>query len=159
IGLSPARVVRATVRAAAGFAALSALATLAWGTEASAPGRLARSLLDQSKRSCAGEVAPRTAHVPFVGVTWLCFQDQAPRLTGALAGGGGIFTAADLAISDDLRSLDFSDMRLLLGGGGGVRVHVDAARVTGLSPWGRASNLMPAARAILLSLTGAGLAL
>jgi hypothetical protein len=159
IGLSPARVVRATAGFAAAFAALSALAALAWGTEASAPGRLARALVDQSKRSCAGEVAPRTAHVPFVGVTWLCFEDQAPRLTGALPGGGGTFTAADLSISDDLRSLDFSDMRLLLGERGGVRVHVDAAHVTGLSPWGRASNLAPAARAVLLSATGACLAL
>jgi hypothetical protein len=159
LGLSPARVVRSTVGVAAGFAAFSALAALAWGTEASAPGRLARSLVEQSKRSCAGEVVPRTAHVPFVGVTWLCFQDQAPRLSGALPGGGGTFTAADLAIADDLRSLYFSDMRLLLGDGGGFRVHVDEARVTGLSPWGRASNLRPAVRALLLSVTGAILAL
>jgi len=159
IGLSPARVVRATVGFAAAFAALSALAGLAWGTEASAPGRLARSLVEQSKRSCAGEVVPRTAHVPFVGVTWLCFQDQAPRLSGALPGGGGTFTAADLAISDDLRSLYVEDMHLLLGNEGRVLVHVDEARVTGLSPWGRASNLRPSARALLLSATGAVLAL
>jgi hypothetical protein len=159
IGLSPARVVRATAWYAAGFAAMSALAALAWGTEASAPGRLARSLVEQSKQSCAGEVVPRTAHVPFVGVTWLCFQDQAPRLSGSLPGGGGTFTAADLAISDDLRSLYFADMRMMLGEGGGVRVHVDQAQVTGLSPWGRASNLRPATRALLLSTTGAILAL
>jgi hypothetical protein len=159
IGLSPARVVRRTVVAAAGFAALSALAALAWGTEASAPGRLARSLVDQSKRSCADEVTPRTAHVPFVGVTWLCFRGHAPRLSGTLPGGGGTFTAADLVISDDLRSLDFSDMRLLLGERGGVRVHVDRAQVNGLSPWGRASNLAPSARAVLLSATGSCLAL
>jgi hypothetical protein len=159
IGLGPVGVVRKTVIVAAGFAALSALAALAWGTEASAPGRLARSLVDQSKRSCAGEVVPRTAHVPFVGVTWLCFQGQAPRLSGTLPGGGGTFTAADLVISDDLRSLEFFDMRLLLGERGSVKLHVDQARVNGLSPWGRASNLAPSARAVLLSTTGSGLAL
>src|SRR6478609_220082 len=38
IGLSPARVVRSTIGFAAAFAALSALAALAWGAEASAPG-------------------------------------------------------------------------------------------------------------------------
>ena len=158
IGLSPARVVRGDMGFAAAFAALSALAGLAWGAEASAPGRLARSLVEQSKRSCAGEVVPRTAHVPFVGVTWLCFQDQAPRLSGALPGGGGTFTAADLAISDDLgRSI----CRTCICCSATRRraVHVDEARVSGLSPWGRASNLRPAARALLLSATGAVLAL
>jgi hypothetical protein len=159
IGLGPARVVRASVAAALGFAAMAALAALVWGTEAAAPGRLARSLVEQSKRSCAGEVTPRAAHIPFVGATWLCFQQHPPRLSGALPGGGGTFTATDLAISDDLRSLHFSDMRLLLGEAGNIRLHVDEAHVTGLSPWGRASNLRPAFRAALLSLTGAGLAL
>jgi hypothetical protein len=159
LGLSPARVVRATLLPALGFAALAAVAALAWGTEAASPGRLARSLVEQSRRSCAGEVAPRAAHIPFVGVTWLCFERTAPRLSGELPGGGGTFSAADLVISDDLRSLDFSDMRLLLGESGKIRVSVRDAHVAGLSPWGRASNLRPAVRAVLLSSTGAGLAL
>jgi hypothetical protein len=157
IGLSPARVVRSTLVAALGFAALSALAATLWGSEASAPGRLARALVEQSKQSCSE--AARTAHVPFVGVTWLCFRDHPPRLSGALPGGGGTFTAADLAISDDLRALSFSDMRLLLGAKSEVRLHVDRAEVNGLSPWGRASNLRPGVRAALLSVTGAVLAL
>ena len=67
--------------------------------------------------------------------------------------------ASDLAISDDLRSLHFADMRLLIGEQGSVRLGVREARVTGLSPWGRASNLRPAVRAFLLSTTGIGLAL
>jgi hypothetical protein len=142
-----------------GFAALAAVAALAWGTEAAAPGRLARSLVDQSKRSCTENVAPRTAHIPFVGVTWLCFQGRPPRLSGALPGGGGSFTAADLSVSDDLRSLYFSDMRLLLGERGDVRLSAREALVSGLSPWGRASNLRPGLRALLLSSTGAALAL
>jgi hypothetical protein len=139
-------------------ATLAALSALAWGTEAAAPGRLARSLVEQSKRSCAEESAPRAAHVPFVGVTWLCFEGREPRLSGALPGGGGTFSATDLTISDDLRSLRFADMRLLLGEGN-VRLGVREAEVGGLSPWGRASNLTPAVRALLLSATGTGLAL
>jgi hypothetical protein len=158
IGLGPARVVRATALPAIGFAALAALSALAWGTEAAAPGRLARSLVEQSRRACAGEVAPRAAYIPFVGVTWLCFEQKEPRLSGTLPGGGGTFTAADLAISDDLRSLDFGDMHLAFGEGGSTRVSARRAHVTGLSPWGRASNLRPAARAVLLSGAGAAFA-
>jgi hypothetical protein len=158
LGLGPGRVVRATAVPALGFAALAALAALAWGTEAAAPGRLARSLVEQSRRACAGEVAPRAAHIPFVGVTWLCFEGREPRLSGTLPGGGGAFTAADLAISDDLRSLHFADMRLLLGESGAIRLRVREADISGLSPWGRASNLRPALRALLLSSTGMGLA-
>jgi hypothetical protein len=157
-GLGPARVVRATTLPALGFAALAALSALAWGTEAAAPGRLARSLVEQSRRACAGEVAPRAAYIPFVGVTWLCFEQKEPRLSGTLPGGGGTFTAADLAISDDLRSLDFGDMRLAFGDAGDVRVTARRAHVTGLSPWGRASNLRPALRAVLLSGAGAAFA-
>jgi hypothetical protein len=158
IGLGPARVVRATALPALAFAALAALSALAWGTEAAAPGRLARSLVEQSRRACAGEVAPRAAYIPFVGVTWLCFEQKEPRLSGTLPGGGGTFTAADLAISDDLRSLDFGDMHLAFGEGGSTRVSARRAHVTGLSPWGRASNLRPAARAVLLSCAGAAFA-
>jgi hypothetical protein len=91
-------------------------------------------------------------------VTWLCFEGRAPRLSGALPGGGGTFSAADLTISDDLRALHFSDMRLLLGQSGDIRLNVREANVTGLSPWGRASNLRPALRAFLLSSTGMCLA-
>jgi hypothetical protein len=159
LGLGPGRIVRATALPALGFAALAALSALTWGTEAAAPGRLARSLVEQSRRACAGEVAPRAAHIPFVGVTWLCFEGRDPRLSGTLPGGGGAFTAADLAISDDLRSLHFGDMRLLLGESGNIRLNVREAEVVGLSPWGRASNLRPALRALLLSTTGIGLAL
>jgi hypothetical protein len=159
LGLGPGRIVRATTVPALAFAALAALSALAWGTEAAAPGRLARSLVEQSRRACAGEVAPRAAHIPFVGVTWLCFEGRAPRLSGTLPGGGGAFTAADLAISDDLRSLHFADMRLLVGEKGTIRVNVREAEISGLSPWGRASNLRPALRALVLSTTGMGLAL
>ena len=157
LGISPVRIVRATAFPAAVFAALAALSALAWGTEAAAPGRLARSLVEQSRRSCAGVAAPRAAEIPFVGVTWLCFEGQPPRLAGMLPGGGGAFSAASLEVSDDLRSLRFADMGLLLGESGNVRVRVREARVQGLSPWGRASNLRPLTRALLLSSTGTAL--
>lgn len=169
IGQSPAMIVRSSVPIALAFTALAGVATLAWGTEAAAPGRLARALVDEARRSCEGQTAPRAADVPFVGLTWLCFppssapgasaQGSRPRLTGALPGGAGAFTAADVTVSDDLRSLQFHEMQLLFGGGGDIRVRAGDARITGLSPWGRASNLPPALRAMVLSFTGTILAL
>jgi hypothetical protein len=163
IGQSPARIVATSLPVALAFAALAGVAALAWGTEAAAPGRLARSLVEQSKRSCAAQPSPAINDVPFVGVTWLCFgrasQAGGPRLAGALPGASGAFTAADMTVSDDLRSLEFRDMRLLFGEATAVRVHAAEARIQGLSPWGRASNVRPGMRALLLSFTGAALAL
>jgi hypothetical protein len=159
IGMRPLEVVRTTLAPALFCAALAAVAALAWGTEAAAPGRLARSLVEESKRTCETAREPRVAQVPFVGVTWLCFAEAPPRLTGSVPRGAGTFSAADLEVSDDLRTLRFSDLRLLMGNAGAVRVHAAAARISGMSPFGRASNLRPAARAALLSVTGALLAL
>jgi hypothetical protein len=159
-GMSPAAVVRTTIVPAAFFAALAAVAALAWGTEAAAPGRLARDLLAESRRSCASAAAAGAVEVPVVGVTWLCSPSEPPRVVGSLPGGAhGTFTALDLRVSDDLRAIELTDMKIMFDAALPVHVHAKAAGVTGLSPWGRASNLRPSARALLLSLTGAGLAL
>jgi hypothetical protein len=160
VGLRPWDIVRTTLVPVLLFAALAGVAALVWGTEAAAPGRLARSLVDQARRTCEETRHARVEQVPIVGVTWLCFPDAPPRLTGRLPGGGaGAFSAADLFISDDLRTLSFSDMRLLLGPTGAIRVHAARTTVAGASPLGHASNLRPVVRAILLSGTGALLAL
>jgi hypothetical protein len=159
-GLSPGAVVRATLLPAAFFAALAAVAALAWGTEAAAPGRLARDLVAQSKRACDGATSARAADVPLVGVTWLCNPGEPPRVVGSLPGRArGTFTAFGLRVSDDLRAVEVEDMKMTFGDSVPVRVHAKVASIAGLSPWGRASNLRPAIRAALLSLTGAGLAL
>ena len=158
-GTSPAGVVRMTLVALLGFAVLTAVTSLAWGREAAAPGRLARSLVAPSKHSCAGATTQRAAFVPFMDVTWLCFPGAPPRLAGKLPTGGGFFSARDLSISDDLRSVDFADLRLMLGEKGAVRVRAEQGHVHGLAPWGRGSNLAPTERALLLSSTGALLAL
>jgi hypothetical protein len=158
MGRSPARIVSLSLPVALGFAVLAAAAALAGGLDAAAPGRLARSLVSESKQVCRAGLGAKPADVPFVGVTWLCFPGAPARLAGELPGRAGVFTAADIDVSDDLRSLRLSDMRLLLGERN-IRVHVSDAHVVGLSPWGRASNLPAAVRAVLLSSTGAALAL
>ena len=141
------------------FAALAAGASLAWGTEARAPGRLARALVGQAQVACADQGPPRAIQVPIVGVSWLCFEHDPPRLVGAVPGGGGTFSSSALWISDDLTDLRLSDMHLLLGSSGTVRVHAEHTSNGGVSPLGRPSNLRPWARAGLLSMTGALLAL
>ena len=159
-GTSPAGVVRTTLVAAAGFALLTATASLVSGREAAAPGRLARALITESKESCGKQDAGgRSAYVPFVGLTWLCFPDAPPRLAGQLPTGGGSFSARDLSISDDLRSLELADLRLMLGEKGTITVRAEQAHVRGLAPWGRGSNVSAWQRALLLSLTGAAMAL
>jgi hypothetical protein len=159
-GMSPGAVVRTTLVPALFFAALAAVAALAWGTEAAAPGRMARDLVAQSRQSCVGATQARAVEVPIVGVTWLCNPGEEPRVVGSFPGGGrSTFTALDLRVSDDLRAVELSDMKIMFDSVVPVHVHAKAAGVTGLSPWGRASNLRPSTRALLLSLTGAGLAL
>jgi hypothetical protein len=159
-GTSPAGIVRTTLVAATSFAVLTAVASLVSGREAAAPGRLARALVAESKQSCGGETAGgRSAYVPFVGLTWLCFADAPPRLAGQLPTGGGSFSARDLSISDDLRSLELEDLRLMLGEKGAIAVRAEHAHVRGLAPWGRGSNLSAVQRALLLSLTGGAMAL
>lgn len=157
-GASPAGIVRTTIVAALAFAALTALASLTWGREAAAPGRLARALVAESKASCRGG-GDGAAFIPFVGLTWLCFPGAEPRLSGQLPAGGGAFSARDLSISDDLRSLEFADLRLLLGEKGKVAVRAQSAEIRGLAPWGRGSNLAAPLRALLLAITGPALAL
>ncbi len=158
-GTSPVAIVRTTLGVAMGFALLTALASLAWGREASAPGRLARALVSESRRACDNASDQRAAYVPFVGVTWLCFSHAPPRLAGQLPTGGGTFSAGELSIGDDLRSLEFSDLRLLVGEKGSIAVHAETAAVRGLPPWGRGSNLSAVQRALLLSLTSGAMAL
>jgi len=159
-GMSPGAVVRTTILPAAFFAALAAVAAAAWGAEAAAPGRMARELLAQSKQSCLAANVTQAVDVPIVGVTWLCNPGDPPRVVGSLPGGGqGKFSALDLRVSDDVRTVDLTDMKMLLGDAVPIHVHAKTASITGLSPFGRASNLRPAVRAMLMSLTGAGLAL
>lgn len=159
IGVSPSRIVRSTLPPALAFAALAALAAAAWGTDAAAPGRLARSLVAEARAACEASPA-RAAFVPLVRASWLCFPHAPARLVGAMPGAAETpFTASSLWVSDDLGTVSVEDLHLSLGGSFATRVHAGRARVTGLPPWARASNLRPALRALLLSSTGALLAL
>jgi hypothetical protein len=165
IGVRPLRVIADGWPAALGVALAAGLASAAWGREAVAPGRVVRDLIAEARAACLASPPPAVAEVPLVGLSWICLPGREPLVVGPApvdpdAGGG--FGARAIAVSDDLRSLDASELTLVLPatekGGGEVRLHAGAASIRGLAPVGRASNLTVPARVVLLSVSAALLA-
>ncbi len=140
-----------------GLALAAALAgvALVYGSDATAPGRVATELVAQARLSCVHAATPTTYAIPFTDLTWLCAPDRAPRLVGQAPGSmrGAVLTASDARISGDFRGLELHDARLLLAGDTPVAVHVATLSIRGMSPWAQASTLPPAWRALLLALT------
>jgi hypothetical protein len=140
-----------------GLALAVALAgvALVYGSDATAPGRVATELVAQARLSCVHATTPTTYAIPFTDLTWLCAPDRAPRLVGQAPGSmrGAVLTASDARISGDFRGLELDDARLLLAGDTPVAVHVATLSMHGMSPWAQASTLPPAWRALLLALT------
>ncbi|HEX3346408.1 MAG TPA: hypothetical protein VHS09_17610 [Polyangiaceae bacterium] len=136
---------------AVGLAAVA----LVYGSDATAPGRVATELVAQARVACVRATAPTTYAIPFTDLTWLCAPDRAPRLVGQAPGAmrGAVLTAADARIAGDFRALDLDDARLLLAGETPVAVHVAALSIHGMPPWAQASTLPPAWRALVLALT------
>jgi hypothetical protein len=158
LGVSPLQLVTRSVPRAAAAAAVAATVLSVCDVDANAPGRIAAQLIDQGRSSCAGAAEPRSALVPMVGVTWLCFPGQPPRVTGPLPKSGGRtwFTAAELHPSEDLRTFVLEDLRLATRPESGLpraRLRVRHATVTGLQAWGRPSTLTVMRRAALIACT------
>lgn len=130
--------------------------TLAWQASTDHPGRFARELIEGGRGECDEDVGNlRSISVPVVGLTWLCFPGT-PRITGPVpkSGGRAWFSAAELAVSEDLtafRARDVaigsapSESKFRLG------LRVAEANVTGLPAWGRSLPLSPMARAMLVA--------
>jgi hypothetical protein len=169
LGVRPLTLALTATPTVGALALAAGLASHAVGLDAAAPGRLARSLLAQARATCVAEPAPAAAHVPLLGLTWVCLAGEPPRLVGALPMGGTpsstTLAAATIALSDDLRTLQLGDAEVLTrldaavsAPGLGARVRVRSAMVRGLPAIGRASNLSPAARALVLGGTVLALA-
>ena len=164
LGASPLRLVAGCLPHVAllGTATFGALASC--DTDASSPGRMAASLVNQGRSSCRDATSPRSALVPMVGVTWLCFPQQPPRVAGKLPtiGDRAWFTAAQLRPSPDLRTFELDDLRLVTrpeGASPQLRLHAGCAQVVGLNPWGRSAKLPIMARAALVASVAALLSL
>lgn len=140
--------VRTLARLAPQGAALAcalAVASFALGRTSAAPGHVVGVLLAEGREACAAAAEPVSRPVPFVGSTWLCVPDRAPRLVGRAPLGGIAFSAGDVRVGDDLRRLELDDASLLAGR---VHVRVGALVLRGLSPLGEASSLPPWLRAL-----------
>ncbi|GMV16735.1 MAG: hypothetical protein HS104_28430 [Polyangiaceae bacterium] len=164
LGVSPARLVASAAPHLAAFGLLAVLVGLAWGSSADVPGRFAVDLLAQGRASCARATTPRSAEVPLVGVTWLCFPGQPPRVAGRLPGlaDNARFTAQSFTPSDDLREVRLSDLRVVtkkLDERYRLELSVKQGTVRGLPGWGRSAKLTVGVRSVLAATTAIILAL
>jgi hypothetical protein len=165
LGAPPQRIAFATLPVALTFALVACASIASWDAETGAPGRFATQLIEHGRASCDRASEPRSALVPLVSVTWLCFPGRSPRVAGPLprSAGRAWFTARSLEPSDDLRTFLLGDLRLLMKTDSKVlpriRVHADRASVSGLPRWGRPARLPIAVRAVLISGTAVWLAL
>ncbi len=146
VGASPLRLVLGASPRIAAFVLAAALVGAAWGSSADVPGRFAAELVEQGRASCARATSPKSAQVPLVGVTWLCFPGEPPRVTGGLPGLGefGSFTARALRPSDDLRQVRFDELRVFtrkVDDQPSLELSVQTATVRGLPGWGRSAKL------------------
>lgn len=140
------------------LAALLGGVALLYGSDASAPGRVATELVESARASCAQATSPTTYAIPFTDMTWLCAPDREPRLVGSPSGSLAqtVVTARGARISGDFRSVELDDARLLLSastGPGRVAIHVAALGLRRMPPWARASTLPAPLRAALFALT------
>lgn len=164
-GISPIGVIARSAPAMLAVLAAAAIAASSWGREARAPGRAARDLLAAARAACVAAAPPAAADVPLLGVSWICLAGESPRVIGPAplheGASRGVLAASALAISDDLATIEATDLVLLLptaAAGAEARIHVGSASIRGISPIARASNLPVGLRAAVLSLSAGALA-
>lgn len=162
LGERPERTVLRLAPQGAALALALAAVALVYGSDASAPGRVATELVEQGRTSCARASAPATYAIPFTDMTWLCAPDRAPRLVGRGPGAmrAAVLSASNARIAGDFRALELDDARLLFAPAAAspepqpsVAIHVASLTLRGMAPWARASTLPAALRALLLALT------
>ena len=134
---------------------LAAAGSVAWGRDARGPGRVARALLEEGRRSCLGAISrgeTRVIAVPLVRTAWLCRAGHEPLLVGEGAGSAAPidFAASSLIISDDLTSFVARDAQILVPSETPLRIVVGEARILGLHPFSAPSSVPPFVRAATL---------
>ncbi|MFO0755724.1 MAG: hypothetical protein U0359_04505 [Byssovorax sp.] len=185
LGVSPARLLVGSSPLLGSLGLAAGLAAALWGREAAAPGRAIGALLDEARAACAAAPPPAAVPVPLTGISWICLPGEPPRAVGVMpiAGIEGTespaFAAGSIALSDDLRAFSARELVLLVparshseahagqgmgtivndGNIGEVRLSATEATIHGVPPLGRASNLRPLPRALLLAASSALLAL
>jgi hypothetical protein len=154
LGERPSRTALRLMPQALAFAAVIATASALGGADASAPGQVATSLVEQGKTSCEHATTRTTYSVPLVGVTWLCTPNAPARLYGHGPGGMSkvTFTAEGATVAGDMRRIDLERATVLLGDAPDSP-HATLGQLTlrGLSPWASASSLPPSTRAVVMA--------
>ena len=155
-GASPMRLVAQTIPLLVAMAVGAGAGTLTWqGSDR--PGHFARALVERARGGCeTGD--SRSISVPIVGVTWLCFANSAPRITGPVpeSDGRAWFSAARISVTDDFTAFRAQDVFVSTPrhpSGFGFNLHVRVARVSGLPAWGGASALGGLERALVVALS------
>jgi hypothetical protein len=164
LGASPWRLVVGALPHALVLAALALLALRVGDLDAQVPGRVAAALIVEGRRSCQGAREARSAVVPVVGVTWLCFPGRSPRVVGTVPrlGDRVWFSASELRPSPDLTEFAFQDLRIVTRRGQpgpNLRLEASRALVSGLPPWGRPAKLPGAVRGPMVAGFSVALAL
>lgn len=158
LGVSPLRLALGQVGPALLAATIALLACSAWGSSSNVPGRFAAQLVEQGRSSCLSAREARSATVPLVGVTWLCFPGEPPRVAGPLPGTSGRawFSATSLAPSDDLREVALTNLEIATRAEPGQRrltLRTRSGVVRGLPAWGRSAKLTSLQRSGLSAIT------
>jgi hypothetical protein len=162
LGVSPLRLTLSVALGGIAIASACLLTSLGWGSDS--PGRFASDLVQKGQDSCARASVPKSASVPLVHVTWLCFPGSAPLVTGPLPGSHGAawFTAHGLKLSDDLGTATLRDLTVVskpVEKQLRVTLRVGEGVVRGLPVWGRGVKLSLLERSALLFVTLLALAL
>jgi hypothetical protein len=176
VGVRPRALLLGAWPALVAVALCSGLAAAAWGREAAAPGKLLQDLIIEAREACEAAPRPAAVPVPLTGISWVCLPGEPARAVGEAPFGELSLTAASdghaprspafaartLTLAGDLRSFEAGELLLLVPGDeahGALRVTVGNAVIQGIPPLGRASNLRPAARALLIAGSTTGLAI
>jgi hypothetical protein len=149
LGEPPSRTARAVlVGLVPGLAVLACLAYQS-GRGAARPGEFVGELLERTSKECS-KSSIRTAAVPMVGVTWLCWPNAAPELVGRAPVGNVWFSAKSLHFSGDLRDANVAHARFLFAK---VDVTADQVELRGLPSVLPASGVAPRVRMWCLGLS------
>jgi hypothetical protein len=113
------------------------------------PGHFLWRLIDSGRAACEHESQSSRVDVPFVGAAWLCFADT-PRFVGRVPGVRADLVFSALRVDETEGSgLDFRDLRVAgklgVGESPELRFRAAAARVEGLTGFGRAQSRFAAA--------------
>lgn len=132
---------------------LGAAANRYWG----APGNVVRGVVAGALVDCREKSGGKSATVPLIGAHWVCPMSQPANLVGELSRGKTVlrYTTTNLVISEDLSTVDLSDLELSVPRAshrGGIHLAVERARLRGAWPWARQTRIPGPGRAFYVSL-------